>query len=492
MEHVPFGAFNPRFYGLSFFLASDDRLDAWERYQRAADSSDSSLDVAGSSLNAIASLSAMDHELRHFHDFLLSPLGTVTMGLRMQASINGVQALRVLRECRGRFVPVPMLRWIEWDASARGRWLASTGRSFGIHPSDLVDLPHVGDRAVAGLKQGTQAVSDSLLPEQQLSLYVLSAALAYSSMDARRRHRVSQFDIEVSAEDVFEAVAHLVQSQAVWTVQGEAATHSFLEFVLTSEAKHLGPLQVLWTVLQRSSQPVTIQRATELCTWMLLGSDETPTSGGHPAERYFEILTMAAGHPDADVFTGEMVAARLFDRLDALTGSVAWRASLDSASTSADRRRDRYESLARTLSGGYFDALFSVAATWHSDQHSARRTFQDDPDSLTDPLRYVTEKRFPLPFVETRLGWRVHERDEPLGSRHRAIYLDTEQKKALSYISKLDTTRPDTGLDDVLSVRTVTHMIDFLFSDEPVLDLYEHWCRSQIQAFVGKELVSVY
>jgi hypothetical protein len=37
----------------------------------------------------------------------------------------------------------------------------------------------------------------------------------------------------------------------------------------------------------------------------------------------------------------------------------------------------------------------------------------------------------------------------------------------------------------------LTHMVDFLFADEPVLGLYEHWCRAQIQKLIGKELVSV-
>jgi hypothetical protein len=36
-------------------------------------------------------------------------------------------------------------------------------------------------------------------------------------------------------------------------------------------------------------------------------------------------------------------------------------------------------------------------------------------------------------------------------------------------------------------------MVDFLFADELVIDdLYDRWCRSQIQALTGKELVSVY
>ena len=95
--------------------------------------------------------------------------------------------------------------------------------------------------------------------------------------------------------------------------------------------------------------------------------------------------------------------------------------------------------------------------------------------------------------METRLGWRVHERDDPLDSTNaRAIAVDAEGKRIFSYISKVDARQVTEALDNVLSARLLTHMVDFLFADEPALDLYEHWCRSQIQALVGKELVSVY
>ena len=104
-----------------------------------------------------------------------------------------------------------------------------------------------------------------------------------------------------------------------------------------------------------------------------------------------------------------------------------------------------------------------------------------DPEALVDLLRYLNERLFPLPFVEIRLGWMLHERDEPLDSpSSRAIAVDVEGKKVLAYIGKLDSEQATEGLDNVLSARLLTHMLDFLFVDEPALDLYENWCRSQI------------
>jgi hypothetical protein len=494
MSHTPFGTFNPRFYGVSMFLGDTEKHDVLERYGETTPRLWSKEAATTSSLKDICTLSAMDHEVRHFHDFLLTPLGTITMGLRMQASINGIQAMKAFRRCRGSFIPVPLIRWIGWDSPARQRWIDTDGRFFGISRlDDIVNVPCAPQIAHYKAQPGTHPVSDSLTPEEQLSAYALFAAQAYNSLTTQRLHRVSQFDIDVSADDVFEGPAHLIQLQAIWTGQGDAPAKAFLEFIRTSSAANLRALQLLWEALQRSSPAVNLQRFTELFTWMLLGRWEDLSSGGHPANRYFQLLALAALSPNHDIFVGPMPSAELFDQLDELTESSGWRANLASASAAADRRNSSYLSLAKTLHGGYFDAVFALSSLWHDNQRSVRQTFLNDPESLVGPLRYLTEDRFPRPFLETRLGSMVHHRDEPLTSKnHRAIAADSEGKQVLSYISKLDAGQTTADLDHVLSARILTHMVDFLFADEPVFDLYEYWCRSQIQGLSGKRIVSVY
>jgi len=96
-----------------------------------------------------------------------------------------------------------------------------------------------------------------------------------------------------------------------------------------------------------------------------------------------------------------------------------------------------------------------------------------------------------MPFVEIRFGSRIHERMEKLDQPNvRAITVDKEGKDVLSYIAKPPNQSAEI-LDNAVTARVSTHIIDFVFSDEPVLDLYEPWCRSQTQP-LGKELISVY
>jgi hypothetical protein len=477
VEHIPFGVFNPRFYGVSVFLVNDERRDAWERYYQTDDVAQWANVNSIAAMEDVSTLSAVDHELRHFHDFLLSPLGVVAAGLRMQASINGFQAMKALELCSGKFVPVPLTRWMQWDTSTRQSWTYSNGSFLGIaSPEDMVKLPHISETSLRRFQAGAHAMPSSHTPEERLSDYAQAAAGAYSNMETLRKRSVSQFNIEVSADHIFEAAAHLVQAQAIWSGQGEEATQRFLEFIQNSESPHLRPFQVLWKVLLESAPP-SIQRMSELFTWMLLGPGELLTSNGHPANRYFQVLTLAAQLPHEDIFRGAISSAQY----------------LASASASADSRRQMYANLAHTLQGGYFDSLFAVANTWYDEQRIVKSKFINDPESLAHPHRYLHEKCFPLPFFETRFGQMMHQREDQLNSPdHRVIALDPECKRIIAYISKLDSSQQTQILDDVLSARIVTHMVDFLFSDEPTFDLYENWCRSLIQPIIKKRLVSVY
>ncbi|GJH28955.1 hypothetical protein [Caballeronia novacaledonica] len=494
MDHSPFGVFNPRFYGVSLHLSDPDRLNLQGRYVDASDDlSDWEGRNAEPSLHDVSVLSAIDHEIRHFHDFLVSPFGTVTMTSRLQASVNGFHVLKTLRECPGRFVPVPLVRWIEWDASARQRWLDSTGSVFGIRSSDdIVELPHVPDVARAPFPRDLAYRADASSNQRFLIAAALIAAQAYGTMEVRRKHRSSLGDISASADDIFEATAHLVQVQAAWSGQGEAAANTLLEYVMTSPATLLAPLQALLKVMLASTGRIDVAKATALCTWMLLGPGERSMAEGHPGHRYFQVLVLAAATPVDKAFSEPMPASNLFARLDKLTHSAPWRANIASASEGADGRLALYEEGARSLQGGYFDALFAVVRAWHHDQAFARRMFLDDPGTLANPDHNLHSPGYPRPFIETRMGFMMHKRRDVLDrDDHRVIAIDEEGKHVLAYISSpgRDTTL---DIDDALAARVVTHMSDFLFMDEPLDDLYEHWCRRLIEPFVDKKLVSVY
>lgn len=488
MDHIAFGAFNPRFYGVSVFVGGEDRRKAITRHwveERARD-----LDQSLPSFTDICLAGVPDHEMRHFHDFLVSPLGTVTMGLRMQASINGFQTLKLLGACAGKFVPVPLTRWLGWDVQSRREWIRETGRAYGVKgEDDVVMLAH----DVGSIPVRSQQMVDAGSVETGAAMTATVAAQAYASMQTLAQERVNWNGTQLAAVDLYEAVAHLVQVQALWTSEGESAAARFLEYLLNSDSPHHQALQALCSTLQRSTRPTKLERLVEVFTWMLLGPWEQKISGESLIARYSKVLEIARTDPAYWVFTSDVDTSKLFDGLDSLTGSLPWRQCLDSGIAGAGRRIEEYRKASRVLEGGYYDDLFALAHLWHAEQLESRTIVKEDPAALARPLRYVQELKFCVPFIEFRLGSEVHEWDQPVrGPRVRTITIDADARRVLSYIQGPDARRSEKDLEAVFSSRILSHMVDFVFTDEPAVDLYEHWCRSQVEATIGKKLLSVF
>lgn len=487
MDHVAFGAFNPRFYGVSVFVGGEDRRKAMTRHW--IENGARSAGAPEPSLADIFLAGVPDHEMRHFHDFLVSPMGTVTMGLRMQASINGFQAFKLLAACPGKFVPVPFTRWLHWDRASRRQWIRETGSLYGVQAeADVVAL----EEAPLPARNSTQEV-DAGSVERGAVMAASAAAQAYASMERLSHERIAHAGLHVAALDMYEAVAHLVQVQALWTGEGETAAARFMAHLLASDSPHLQPLRALFIVLHDKLPQIRLERLAEVFTWILLGPCEAGPWGGASIIRYFQVLEKARTDPACGLFTSDVDSARLFDALDSSTGSIPWRESLAGGMAGAARRSAEYGKAARVLQGGYYDDLFALAALWHAEQRESREIVRQDPGALARPLRYVTELKFRVPFVEFRLGSEVHEWEEPVRSpRVRAITFDAEGRRVLSYIQGPDTRRSEEELDAVFSSRILSHMVDFVFTDEPVGDLYEHWCRGQVEATIGKKLLSVF
>ena len=133
-----FGSFNPNFYGISQALGNESRISALRDY---AEEDDLAVWRAGQEdfdIDRLGSLSTPDHEVRHFHDSLLCPWAIQNMIYRLQASMNGVTALRAMTLMEGDYVPTPICRWMQWRQGQREDWLEASGLQ---SLSNLIPLP---------------------------------------------------------------------------------------------------------------------------------------------------------------------------------------------------------------------------------------------------------------------------------------------------------------------------------------------------------------
>lgn len=492
MSHLPFGAFNPRFHGISIF-ANAERIGQLSSYEDAPGPSAWTAKQGDAlSLETISTISALDHETRHFHDFLVSPIGAITMGMRMQASMAGLQAIKLLKQCDGKWVPAPIGKWIHWNNEQRRCWVRSVGEPFGITFADIVEFPHLAEKSPSPHKAGLHPIAVGLSPQEQLAQYVLAAAGGYRYMEALRSKHVEGLGVSINADSVFEATAHLVQSQAIYTGQSAQASKVFQDFIASSGLPHLEALNTLSFGLQHATGAVNVERLCQLFTWMMLGASDKLLSSGHPAARCGGVLALLAQEPRNAVFTKPAPTASVFEQLDKIFGEADWRGNVASAAAASDRRMAQYEQAAKHLAGGYFDDLFAVARHWHSDQAASRSRFMGDPGSLSQPLRYLKESAYPQPLIELRLPTGTHERSEPVKSKHiRAVAVDAEGLRAIGYTWQPPGPYPDGLLDASHTTRIATHVMDFAFQDEPVTDTYDDYWRDVLSRMIGKRIVSL-
>ena len=95
------GHFEPSFYGVTTHLWTDEHVATLWAYAGTEDVGAWANAIGDSSLSHLGPISALDHEVRHFHDALLSPWGCNIMGLRLQILINGMQVLGAVAEAPG-------------------------------------------------------------------------------------------------------------------------------------------------------------------------------------------------------------------------------------------------------------------------------------------------------------------------------------------------------------------------------------------------------
>lgn len=474
------GHFEPSFYGVTTHLWTDEHVATLWAYAGTEDVGAWANAIGDSSLSHLGPISALDHEVRHFHDALLSPWGCNIMGLRLQILINGMQVLGAVAEAPGRFLPTPLSRWLGWDAEARRRWIAETGGAFGVSDlSDLVDLP-LPDLSPAA---APNANADPL-PSQ--IWMCIDAERRLREVRARRPSPLGSGNI--ACDDAFEACAHVIQGQAIWQGQGAAAADTYLRHLESADLPYLVPFQMVGAALGRSGGPVPFHRLSELYSWTLL-CDPEPNSEYDPAFRLAGIVALAVAEPD--LLRAEKNTLALWDSLDERLGLTNWRDNLARADAMADRRAEVYGRMRRSPGSNQLRPALDVADTWLADRTVLLRAFRADVDAYISPERYLNDQgeTWPTPAFQLRFGGRAHHRDTPLDSHSiRAITADAEELKAIAYIRVEQPER----LDPIVDYALVNALVNHCFFEMPAHDLMEQNVRRQLAAVSGKELLHVY
>jgi len=413
-----FGAFEPRFYGVSLRLETPEAFQAWMSY---SDVFPQTTPPKISLLDSTCLQTAGEHETRHFHDALISPFANGVMMLRLSAGFNGAKVFSRGMQTDANCVPVPITAWLAKDEGERAAWieeLAQAQPPIVNPPVRPLSLPLASDLAqLASWQAGLHETPDD--PKAALQQFAMVTMSNYAEAAGLMRGPTvvlrtdtafrdvpeamkRQLEVLATPRNFFEANALAVQLQAAWTNIGQEAAESLVEYLMNSD---IGYAQAFCDIARVAAPPGHPMfdpiRIAAVATWSLLG-DILVRDDFDPAVRFSRLRPLLTG---AGIESTDSVAS-LWDEWDRRLGLKSWRQTVTEMHARTQRSASRYRTLSKQSDETHAAAFATVAEAYVADQDVAIRLLLDDPNAYVDTRRYVesTQGALPIPLMSVELG----------------------------------------------------------------------------------------
>lgn len=462
-----YGGFNSRFLGiqLRFHAAHPEGFSEFIRF--LGSTPDQVVALGNAALQAsperafhvFSVATTLAHEMRHFHDFLLSPLSQAIFRLRVAAIFHGIQGVPDIK--RLGFVPVPLTRWLRLPAEEQASRL----------------------RQWAGfLKNGPDVFS---LSEQQRSMLFM-ADDGYLTV---QRKMVSQRLPKIQPVHLFEASALLVQYHSIVQLFGEPHAAQFIASLYqhsdTDNYKLIFNMFVnLW---HKWSAEWDFRAMSAVLTWSIAGAGTDADDDDYPTVRFLRLFHYLeqTGLP---VF-GNAVAD-WFAQWDAALGSVPMADNLSAAVAQNETLLQQLEEnppvadkLFMEVADGCLQAMRSLTTL----SRQMLTDFQLWAEAYVDPAQYVNQEQFiACPIRMDFMGGGIEARrfDGSAFQLWRAITDEKGDTFALSvYLPPTGNNRPVTT-EAILSTAVTLEFGDLLFNefnrDSGDLDAIRHAFRHSL------------
>lgn len=458
--HEAFGAFNPRFYGITIFSTGAPFEDLWRRFH------DDTLEknFADRTLDEICFLTAQDHESKHFHDFLVSPFGATIFGLRLQTLSSGVVALGALMHRNEACVPVPLRNWVGKDEAWKLGWIRELLESGAIR--DVSELIDIAAHEPLAQKPGVYRAEDVISQEAMLSAATEAVLGAERSLKLLKAPFAAPqpLNFSVDAKMAFEAAAHVAQIQSTWICLGEPETRKFEDYLYKANNPTLRPLRQLTRLVAEIEGAPRIDLIHAMLCWCMLGNPSPDWRMGNPDGRFALLLLAATLNPSL-ISNAPAAPGALWDYLDRELNQPPWRQNLVEGNDAFWRRvRPLAEKIDTTDKFGR--SLVTVARHVAEQQERAKAIVIEAPEEYGNPLQYLTSGAWPVPSVEIAL---VNARQysvpyEPQIEGLYPIYLGANKHIVLGMLQ-----HPDDASSDLREAmdhyRQLNHWVDYVFLD---------------------------
>jgi hypothetical protein len=320
-----YGEFDPKFPGISLHA---DSAAAWERivrYSLGPETPDlGAASTPDAFLDAVSSLSVTIHELRHFHDFLISDYGARLVRARLQVVLNMlevVQAFRRLDTWRdANVVLTPLSDWCRLDPEQRRAEIDGLNWA-GAHYRPP-ELPYFAD--------GWSPPDRALAGAHDVSWEVLARQLQFCGYYQERVRRLNGKPEGLEQAPYYpqqfaEASAILCQQAEIMSAWDAETANGFTAMLLAPGNRY-GMALAHVGLLFRKRGRVDARLVAAFLGWCLFGNYASGTDA-FPVVRFARLGQVLLENPDKAIPTTAPRTPRdwhrLFGRWDELTDQPA-------------------------------------------------------------------------------------------------------------------------------------------------------------------------
>ena len=473
-----FGAFDGRFFGISLDLTGAEQRSALPWFPPAVTDPDAVAGLLGAldpteALEALLEASSPAHELRHFHDFLLSPLGSYVARARYLATINATPLLLWLASQPG-VVPVPISDWIVMpDDEREDYWSraaglsARVGRSLG-RPLRVPFSPEVDTAPLPEGNGGTMIHLDEDSAGQTLLLIAGQLARPKLMMGAL------QVEDELwTPAQLFEANGLLTQLQQLRLVAGQEVADGVAKVLITGGSSYSTVLGRIYHALGTGADRIAYPHLLAVCTYALLGSCEPRYFYGQPVARFLAV----AAHVQARGGVPEIETRDLFAEWDEVLEHDGLLTAPTFAGLEASLEMDtKLSNMAKgRLAEVNGELTYSVRQTLQKFVEARRRLcrrFLEDPDSYLRPKLYL-QRLGDLPRPAVRVNVSPGNAEAAQGLLERSGWSQCEANNGTEVLSDASQNFLPGGEEAPLSgLALATELLmatETLFADNPVV-----------------------
>jgi hypothetical protein len=398
-----YGGFDSAFFGVTLSLKGEKD---WALYQKLRVGESFPIEglLSEDELFHVLQLATVaSHEIRHFHDSLISPFGARAFRARVSVALNSLQLLDQIIKSGANCVPFPMSQWCGLNDKQRN----SQKKGWGSPPAGStwreMPIPQISRREVRELDAKAPV---SMMEGPRATKRLIRGGLWYKDkLEALASDSVLLDGKPIQSWEIFELSALLVQMADIDDFEngrGFRWSERFAEYIMKTEASRYGDiLRLAGSLWRERDEHFDLYRTSLMASWSILGAYSPDNPRESPANRFaclFRYLKehgFSAGIEDANsLFNLWSSALKLSTPDDGLKHTSDLFKNLDMNLALAIGLDIKWKHL--------FEEFKSVVGGLSAASSHLRKLMATNVSVYVDPDRYLNEhKQFPNIIIRT-------------------------------------------------------------------------------------------